>query len=165
MILITDVHYQEQNATVAGVIADSWGSKSATRIVKEYLSGVADYCPGQFYKRELPCILRLIESIKQIPDYIVIDGYVHFGNLNRPGLGEHLYRELGGIVPIIGIAKNYFSGVSDEYRLYRGQSTKPLFITSIGIELFESKHIVAEMHGNFRLPTLVKLVDSVCRES
>ena len=45
--------------------------------------------PGQFYKRELPCILELLKQVNPLPNYIVIDGYVYLGGDEKPGLGKH----------------------------------------------------------------------------
>jgi len=48
-------------------------------------------------------------------------------------------------------------------KIYRGQSTNPLYITSEGIELEKSADLILNMHGDYRIPTLLKKVDQLCR--
>jgi len=127
---------------------------------------VAEYEPGQFYKRELPCIAKLLDEITRLEvvlDCIVIDGYVWLGSPERGGLGAHLYDHLQGSLPIIGVAKSEFVGTPDETRLLRGDSIKPLFVTTAGIVLDAAKAHIAAMHGKFRMPDLLKLVDGLSR--
>ncbi len=38
-----------------------------------------------------------------------------------------------------------------------------LYITSIGIAQVKAKEHIQQMHGKYRFPTLLKLVDSSCR--
>ena len=45
----------------------------------------------------------------------------------------------------------------------RGKSTRPLFVTSAGIDVQKSAELVAQMHGAHRLPTLLKAVDQLVR--
>ena len=66
--------------------------------------GVSRYISGQFYKRELPGILRLLEQFDETPDEMVIDGYVMLGD--RPGLGQYLFESFVGRIPVIGVAKS-----------------------------------------------------------
>ena len=42
-------------------------------------------------KRELPCILALLQDITVEPLIVVVDGYVTLGKHHKPGLGMHLY--------------------------------------------------------------------------
>jgi deoxyribonuclease V len=35
---------------------------------------VAPYRSGQFYHRELPCILAILKSLSELPQVIIIDG-------------------------------------------------------------------------------------------
>lgn len=165
MILAVDVHYQDQTASVAGVVFDDWSDQAAKTIVKSTVQAVAAYEPGQFYKRELPCVLKLIEEHNLTPDYIVIDGYVYLDANNRAGFGVHLHQALAKRVPVIGVAKNPFKGISSAFELYRGSSKRPLYITSIGISPEAAKNCIHSMHGEHRMPVLLKLADSACRES
>lgn len=85
------------------------------------------------------------------------------GTENKPGLGFYLFRELNENIPIIGVAKSKFANTPTEPELYRGESINPLYVTSIGIPVQDAKNIIASMHGTFRLPTLLKQVDQLCR--
>ncbi len=88
MILAVDLDYHESSATVAGISFDEWDDEESNEIHVSYMEGVADYIPGSFYKRELPCILSLLREHKLNPDIIVIDGYVYLDGVSEPGLGK-----------------------------------------------------------------------------
>ena len=163
MILAVDVHYRKERATVAGVMFTDWQSCKPDRELITEVSTVANYEPGQFYKRELPCILQLLKQVNPLPDYIVIDGYVYLGNDKKPGLGKHLYNALKGQRAIIGVAKSRFEGTLVEPELFRGDSQRPLYVTSVGIKQAEAKQFIRMMCGEARIPTLLKRVDQLCR--
>jgi len=163
MILAVDVHYKNCTATAAGLLFESWKSNEVNQIITSTQSDIEPYQPGAFYKRELPCILSILKEIDQELDCILIDGYVTLGKDNADGLGMHLYNALTKTVPIIGVAKKAFENTRNECEIIRGKSKKPLFITSAGLQLTIAKELVSNMHGEHRLPTLIKLVDQVCR--
>jgi deoxyribonuclease V len=163
MILAIDVDYQEKNATVAGVLFQHWQDSEAADVVVTNVDEIFAYEPGAFYKRELPCILKLLEEIKQPLDCIVVDGYVFLDGLEQPGLGKYLYDALNTKIPVIGVAKRSFAKISDEFALLRGDSQKALYITSVGIEQSEAMLNIASMYGKHRNPYLLKKVDQVCR--
>ena len=164
MILAVDVDYRDLGASVAGISFEAWRDEKESGIFKSELRDVEEYVPGQFYRRELPCILKLIEEHQISPDIIVIDGFVYLDKKMKPGLGMHLYNALNEKVPIIGVAKKPFKGISKECELYRGQSQKPLYITSVGVKQEEAKNNIMSMYGKHRLPILLKKADQVCRE-
>ena len=56
---------------------------------------VAAYVPGQFYRRELPCLLAVFGLVRQPLEIILIDGYVWLDAQGMPGLGGHLFDALG----------------------------------------------------------------------
>ena len=63
MKLAVDVDYHGENAIAAGILFSNWSDKET---VKEYvvkIKGINEYIPGQFYRRELPCILSIIEKV------------------------------------------------------------------------------------------------------
>ncbi|MBK6266140.1 hypothetical protein JKA74_13935 [Marivirga sp. S37H4] len=65
---------------------------------------------------------------------------------------------------MIGVAKNNFATINKLKReVYRGKSEKPLYITTKGIDLDEASANISKMHGDFRVPTILKLVDNYCR--
>ena len=185
MILAVDVHYYNKHAVVAGVGFECWNDQDPKYHYVSAIDQTEDYMPGEFYRRELPCILKvpyyLVESHKVwgataiilkllnehelSPTYILIDGYVYLDGYSRPGLGKYLYEALSGKVKVIGVAKNPFKGITGEYELYRGSSKKPLYVTCIGEELPDAKAQIAAMYGAHRIPVLLKAVDQLCRDN
>ncbi|WP_444928240.1 endonuclease V [Microbulbifer sp. TRSA002] len=165
MILAVDVDYRDPGAMVAGVGFENWSAPEPEQLYLSKIESTLAYEPGAFYKRELPCILTLIEEHKIEAELIVIDGYVFLGGEQKPGLGAHLYSALQQEVPIIGVAKKPFKDTPVEAELLRGKSVKPLYISSLGLPLPEAKKLVKKMHGDHRIPTLLKRVDRECRKS
>lgn len=163
MILAVDAHYDNHNGLVAGVAFKHWADAEPDNIYANKIEQVGDYVPGQFYKRELPGILKLLREYDLKPEYIVIDGYVYLDGYARPGLGKHLYDALHGNVKVIGVAKKPFADISEEYAIFRGLSKKPLYITSAGEALSNAKIYLLSMHGIFRIPTMLKKVDQLSR--
>jgi len=69
-----------------------------------------------------------------------------------------------GEIPVVGVAKNDFIGLNKLKKVvHRGGSKKPLFVTSMGFDVQKASELVISMHGDFRLPTILKLVDQKCR--
>lgn len=163
MILATDVQYSESTATAAGILFTHWQSEQAYSQVVTHIDTVESYEPGLFYKRELPCLLALLTKVDTQLSAIVVDGYVSLGRRNRPGLGMYLYNALDQRVPVIGVAKNKFENTPVVCEILRGHSQKPLFITAVGISLEVAKASIEKMHGEHRIPTLLKAVDQLCR--
>ena len=116
-----------------------------------------------FFKRELPCILKLLNEIEYKPSCIVVDGYVFLDGISQPGLGKYLYDALDKEIPVIGVAKRSFAKISDEFALLRGDSQKALYITAAGIDQALAKEYIASMYGKHRNPSLLKKADQVCR--
>lgn len=163
MILAVDVDYRDTKAIVAGLCFDNWEDEKAAHIYRSVISKTEAYEPGSFYKRELPCILQLLKEHPITPDVIVIDGFVYLGNESRPGLGMHLYNKLGQATPVVGVAKKAFIGTAPDTAIRRGKSSQPLFVTAVGMDLDSAKNHVLSMHGDHRIPTLLKAVDRECR--
>jgi len=162
--LALDVYYHDDgSATVAGILFAKWESDQIERALVKTVSQVEDYQPGQFYKRELPCLLALIADLEQRPETIVIDGFVTLGADQRPGLGAYLYRDLDEQIPVIGVAKSRFNQTPRETEILRGNSQNPLYVTALGIPLAKAQRKINSMHGEFRIPTLLKQVDQLCR--
>jgi deoxyribonuclease V len=164
--VIIDVDYRDNNTAIASAII--FNDCKTDDVINTYSVSVENILPyesGSFYKRELPCILKVLGVITEFIDLIIIDGYVSLGDENNKGLGEHLSGAIHEKIPIIGIAKNKFQGISDDHEIFRGVSKKPLFITVIDYDLKNAKEMVISMHGENRLPTFVKMVDKLCRES
>lgn len=154
MKLIVDVAYHETQAVAAGIGFVDWSDDVASYAATVTEEIAAAYEPGAFYKRELPPILALLRKLPFAPDLVIIDAYVDLGD--RPGLGRHLHEQIG--VPVIGVAKSLFAGAPAE-EVYRGGSSRPLFVTAVGIALAEAADRVRAMHGPSRLPTLIAAAD------
>lgn len=162
-ILAVDVHYKDRHATVAGLLFDDWYDKVERDTCASIVREVKDYVPGQFYRRELPCILKLLGEHQLTPTIIVIDGFVFLDGVYKPGLGKHLYDALKGNAAIIGVAKNAYKGIPKQCEVYRGRSKKPLYVTSVGVELDLARQYIKLMHGKYRIPTLLKKVDQLSK--
>ena len=163
MIFTIDVQYTDNSALAAGVIFPRWDSDEIERILLKDIREIAPYEPGNFYKRELPCILALLEDVEEELEAIVIDGFVSLGSNEKAGLGMHLYNAIDKSAPIVGVAKKSFVDTPKECEIYRGSSAKPLFVTAAGIRLDEAKSLIASMHGKHRIPTILKKADQLCR--
>lgn len=165
MILAVDVDYRADDAFVAGALFNDWKDESPEQVVYSKVPDVEDYESGQFYKREMPCIMQLLKDHNLSPKYIVIDGFVYLGQESTPGLGMHLYEALDNKIPIIGVAKRAFKDSNTESEILRGKSQNPLYVTSVGVDNIKAKEYILSMHGEHRLPTLLKLIDRECRKS
>jgi deoxyribonuclease V len=163
MILAVDVQYSENNATVAGVEFENWHSDKAQKEYVSWFEGVADYEPGSFFKRELPCILRLLSEHNLKPDCIIVDGLVFLDGYSKAGLGKHLFDALDEKTTVIGVAKKRFKNIDMNFAVYRGDSQRPIYVTSIGTDIELAKENIRNMHGQHRLPTLLKRADQICR--
>ena len=163
MIVALDVHYTRDGAVTAGVGFDAWDSPSGRWSFVSRRTQVEPYEPGAFYKRELPCLLGLLDESEVQPSCLVVDGFTFLGRADRPGLGAHLFEALGGRVPVVGLAKSAFAGIDADHAVCRGGSRRPLFVTCAGMALPDAKAHVAAMHGTHRIPTLLAAVDALCR--
>lgn len=163
MIFVTDTQYAENSALAAGVLFHRWESSEFSKVIRKEINEIAPYEPGNFYKRELPCILSLLEDVHEPIEAIVIDGYVRLGNKARDGLGMHLFKAINQSIPVIGVAKKAFLETPEDCQIIRGISIKPLFVTSVGISLETAKNRILRMHGRNRIPTQLKRVDQICR--
>lgn len=148
---------------VAGVLFQNWTSIEASKCFIKLVTDIEPYEPGSFYKRELPCILSLLEDISDDLEVIVVDGYVTLGQEHRKGLGMHLYESLDKKISVIGVAKKAFKDTPSECEVYRGASLKPLYVTSVGLCLEKSISYITSMSGKHRIPTLLKKADQLCR--
>ena len=162
MIAALDVHYHESHALAACVAVSSWQDAEATHTHAVRTAAAADYRPGQFFRRELPSLLAVLEASACCFDVVVIDGYVWL-DAERPGLGWHLNESLQHRAAVIGIAKSAYAGCSVARPVLRGRSQKPLFVTAIGIDVDVAAEHVRAMHGAHRVPTLIKLADRLSR--
>jgi len=163
MILAIDVDYGENSALAAGVLFSNWDDMEAKDIFTSTINEISEYQPGHFYKRELPCILQLLKEHNLKPEIILVDGYVFLDGSEAAGLGKYLYDALDDKTIVIGVAKRSFKDISSKYAVYRGESKKPLYVTSVGLDINLALESVARMYGKYRIPELLKKVDQVCR--
>lgn len=162
MIACLDVHYRDPGAVAAGLWFRCWEDSASSAEIVLPIAQVAPYRSGQFYLRELPCLLAVLEKGPPA-GVVVIDGYVWLGDEQRPGLGTHLYNALDGKVAVIGVAKTRYPGATLAQELRRGTSRSPLSVTAAGMDVGEAAQSIAEMHGAYRIPTLLRRVDQLCR--
>ena len=163
MIYALDVQYNgDSDGLVACIGFENWDDEKPSYAKTHFIEKIEPYEAGSFYKRELPCLLEALKDLDDI-ECVVVDGYVWLGEVGHDGLGMYLYYALAESVPIIGVAKTPFSGTPKGCEILRGESLKPLFVTSIDKELEEAKSAIFSMHGKYRIPTLLKEVDGLCR--
>jgi deoxyribonuclease V len=157
-----DVYYYEGYAKACCIVFEN---EPFEKIISEYyetIKPVNEYVPGEFYRRELPCLLKVYENIKEEVDLIIVDSFVLLGD-GKKGLGEYLFDALDKKIPVIGVAKTYFKDCKDYIEVYRGKSNKPLYISSIGIDLNCSAELVKNLDGENRIPKVLKRVDQLTR--
>jgi deoxyribonuclease V len=166
MLACVDVDYRGDDAVAACVLFRAWTDETPAAELVEPISGVEPYAPGEFYRRELPCLRAVLNRLPEVPEVVVIDGYVWLSGEERPGLGAHLYEALSRQVPVVGVAKTRFHSARLAVPVVRGTgSTSPLFVTAAGLDAAAAAAHVQAMHGTYRIPTLLRLVDRLCRQS
>ncbi len=166
MIAAFDTYYYDTNkAKTVCLLLEQWTDTTPVGIYSEILEGVAEYTPGEFYLRELPCIMSLLAQMPVVHlTAIVVDGFVYLDDEGKPGLGAHLSKALQGAVPVIGVAKtNFATLVNNKRALLRGDSIKPLFITAVGIDIEVATAHIKSMAGPYRIPTLLKQLDTLTK--
>jgi deoxyribonuclease V len=164
-IACLDAAYACTAAAVAGALIPSWDAEDANQMrVRQFDGPPGDYEPGAFYKRELPLLLSIISEFDQPIEVIVIDGYVWLDANGLPGLGGHLFASLERRIPVVGIAKTRYQNDTWSIPVLRGESRQPLFITSAGTQAREAAECVRRMHGDYRIPTILSIVDRAARD-
>jgi len=162
MRVCVDVAYHESGACAAAVTFRDWSDAKAVDEKVVHVSKVELYVPGEFFRRELPCLLAVLETLPPAKTGI-IDGYVWVDEASKPGLGAHLHQALGGRVEVVGIAKTKFRGAAGVCEVMRGTSKRPLYVSAVGIQSELAADCVRSMYGQYRIPDLVKRVDYLCR--
>ena len=176
MLVCTDVDYRTGpddgaggTARAAALLFTEWGAAAPVSEWAVRVDRVEPYVPGEFFRRELPCLLALLKRFEHLAgehlSAVVIDGYVTLDAAGTPGLGAHLYRALGGEVAVIGVAKTVYRGSPHAEAVCRGGSLSPLYVTATGMDVGEAARAVQSMAGPHRLPTLLKRVDGLCRQA
>jgi deoxyribonuclease V len=161
VILAIDVYYKNESAKAVGVLFSTWEDDKSLHEIIERLDNIEEYEPGKFYKRELPCVLKIIEKVdlKSI-ETIVIDGYVYVNDDRDYGLGGMLWDKLGGKVSVIGVAKtSFYANQGTIVQVKRGQSNSPLYVSAIGMDVKQAAELIQNMKGNYRVPDILKDLD------
>jgi deoxyribonuclease V len=163
MLAALDAKYDEPSRTAkaAAIVFQHWHDREATAQYAADFENVQPYIPGEFFRRELPVLLALLELIREPLSTVLVDGYVRLGD--RPGLGLRLWQATGERFPVIGVAKSPFHG-GRCVEVLRGKSRKPLYVTSVGIDPDAAADCVKRMHGSTRIPALLKRVDQLTRQ-
>lgn len=163
MIAALDVQYHANTATAAMVVFSEWSAHApASEIVVE-VSDVAEYVPGKFFQRELPCLLQAIAQCPTPLSTIIVDGYVWLDQAGRKGLGAKLFDALDQKTAVVGVAKTRFHE-APATEVLRGGSKSPLFVTAVGMDINTAASHVKSMHGDFRIPTMLRLADQLARK-
>ena len=167
MLACLDVDYREAGVTAACVGFESWSDELARiEIVVRAPGRPAAYQPGAFYERELPYLLAVLDRMPPL-ELVIVDAYVWLGP-DQPGLGKRLH-DARGSAPVVGVAKTRFAGAdaatgpSGVVELRRGDSDRPLYVTAAGIDPAAAARHVASMHGEYRIPTLLRRADALAR--
>jgi len=167
MIRAFDTYYFDDKAKTICVSFDNWADTEPSAVYTGVLEGVEDYTPGEFYKRELPCILSLLQKIdtRQV-EAIIVDGYVFLDDEAKPGLGSRLYTALNAEIPVIGVAKTNFKTLNKhKFPLRRGTSGDPIFISAVGTDPVSATEKIRTMAGPHRIPTLLKYLDTLTKSA
>jgi deoxyribonuclease V len=170
MYAAIDVDYRIDHAAAAAVV---FGDAAADRAVVERVvrvEGIADYEPGAFYKRELPCALAVLQALRSDGvdvDTVLVDGHVWLGP-GTPGLGARLFQSLlderGVAIPVIGVAKTSWHDRAAHVEVVRG-GAKPLWVSAAGVDVAVAADLVQRLHGPYRLPTLLTRADRLARDA
>lgn len=157
-----DVAYTEQRSIASCVQFDRWTSARARAEWVLDCGPPHPYVSGQFYQRELPCLLAILDRVRPLPEILLIDGFVWLG-AQRPGLGAHLWRALSQQCTVIGVAKSPRER-AQAVEVRRGTSDRPLFVSAAGVSEEDAARAVTSMYGRFRSPDLLRRADALGRD-
>jgi len=163
MIIATDVKYddEEQTARAVAIAFEDWGAARAAHEFVAHVDNVAEYVPCEFFRRELPCLHAVLKLVDIPITAVIVDGHVWLGE--KPGLGHYLWTSVGCKWPVVGVAKSRFHA-GGALEVCRGESTRPLYVSSVGgIPDSLAAANVRGMHGPYRMPSMLKLVDKLTR--
>lgn len=165
MLACVDVDYRGASKAVAAcVLFEDWTASDVVETIVAVNGDVAHYEPGQFYKRELPCLVSVLRRVPVSLEAIVVDGHVWLDGSARPGLGARLYEALAERIAIVGVAKNKFGDGSGSAAITRGASSAPLYVSAVGLDPATATASIEQMAGPHRIPTILKHADRGCRD-
>src|SRR5215207_2224861 len=76
VLACVDVDYRDDHAVAACLLFRDWADADPAAELVCRVDHVAEYAPGQFYKRELPCLLAVLGMTSEALETVVVDGYV-----------------------------------------------------------------------------------------
>jgi deoxyribonuclease V len=162
VLACVDVHYFTPAGARAAILTfNAWDAATPSNHRVVTLEHVEPYMPGEFFKRELPCVRKALATLPSLPEVVIIDAHVWLG-AGRPGLGARILEAEPGLKTVVGVAKTPFRGAA-AMAVLRGSSRVPLYVDECG-EWVDAPSRVASMHGCHRIPTLLNLVDRLARE-
>lgn len=176
MILALDSYYKDNICNTSLVVFISIHDDVPYYKDTIYTEVTSEYIPGEFYKRELPGIIKILEKLqKERPDIwksvtiLITDSFITLKTEDKEwgGLGYHLKEYLNSIgctnKIIYGVAKSNFGCCEKISKLvYRGKSKTPLYVQSTH-KNNTAAGVIHNMHGEYRIPTMLKLVDQLSR--
>lgn len=168
--LCLDTFYNETTgkAFTVGMVFDL-SSPDPLEVITSESNTESAYIPGEFYKRELPPILNLLESygwekLVETVDLIIVDGFYDLWD-NKPGLGHRLHdwliQEKGIDLEIMGVAKSKpKDGETFATKVIRGQhhTTNPLWTNGSNPSRDYGK-LLYDLPGEYRLPDILTKLD------
>lgn len=163
MNAILDVCYRGSRAWAACVTFESWPDSKPADILTIDCYVSAEYKAGYFFKRELPCLLAVLEAAGRVFEHIVIDGFVYLAPPLISGLGDKLASALDYHPAVIGVAKSPLKLADRFVALRRGISHRPLYVSSVNCPLRDAAEHIMSMHGSHRIPTLIRMADRAAR--
>jgi deoxyribonuclease V len=161
VIAAVDVHYDDgaRSARAACLVFDAWDAAVPVASYAVTVADVAPYEPGAFYRRELPCLLAVLDLVQESIEIVIVDGYVDL-ELGHPGLGRHLHAARGSVV--VGVAKTHYRD-AQAVSVVRGTSRSPLYVSAAGLSSYDAAAKIRGMHGAHRIPALLQQVDALSR--
>jgi deoxyribonuclease V len=160
-----DVHYLGDQARVALVQFQDWSDADPFAVTVFSTTVTASYLPGEFYRRELNPILLALNQASVPWEVVIVDGYCDLSPDGQKGLGAYLFEATDLVPAVIGVAKSAFRGATHAIEVQRGTSARPLFVTACGMDASLAAERIRDMHGPYRMPTLLKLADSLSRRA
>ena len=168
-IAIDTYYFGEEKARTVGVVFNDFSDPNPSEVITVWTTEFEPYQPGQFYKRELPCILDCLAQVDlREYDTIILDGFYRLkgeDDKEWPGLGEHLVEVLtenGSLHPDLNVwcvAKTNFGKASDiSIPILRGTSKSPLYVQAMR-DQGGAAVLVKNMAGDYRLPGILKTLD------
>lgn len=196
MVIALDSYYNNSVCNTSLVLFANEKSSEPIYTDTIYTPIPCEYIPGEFYRRELPGIEKIIDKfVYEHHDwwdevkFVMVDSFVTLEKDGKTwdGLGAKVYDYLERyahkqrypehehhkyeLVPVIGVAKTNFGDCDNSWLTefaHRGESDNALYVQVIApmdskIDKYYALWFVEHMHGQYRIPTMLKEVDRLSR--